>query len=199
MPIWEKIIGNPIERMKVRDVRREDIRLSSRVTQIKKEIDKNEKEKRKLFQQGIGADTIKKRILAQEMVGLDMESKLKLKNFSIARRQLMFIKNLLIIKNYQKELKTVDIWKKLTSIPREKLENYLIGVNLTGKEFDEVLKELNQPFETEVAEIEGEEIAESEKKLFEVWDRVEAGSMEATQAESELSIERELETEAEED
>lgn len=200
MYIWEKIRGNPLEKMKIRTLRTEDIRLSNRVSQIKREIDKNEKEKRKLFQQGIGADTIKKRILAQELVGLDMESKLKLKNFTTVRRQLMFIKNILVIKNYEKELKNSGIWKKITTLSREHLENFLIGIKLEGKEFDEVLNELNQPFEMEVAEIEGEEIKENEKKLFDAWDKVETGSIEATEAESEFSIEREFEKEeAEED
>lgn len=198
MSMWEKVRGNPLEKMKTRDLRAEEIRLANRVDRIRKDIDKNEKEKRKLFQQGIGAGTIKKRMVSQEMAGLDIEAKLKLKNFSTARRQLMFIKNMLIVKNYEKELKNIGVWKKITTIPQEKLESFLIQIRLEGKEFDDILNQLNQPFEMDVAEIEGEEITEREKTLFEAWDRVEAGSIDASDAESVFSIDRELEAAEEE-
>ena len=198
MSMWEKVRGNPLEKMKTRDLRAEEIRLANRVDRIRKDIDKNEKEKRKLFQQGIGAGTIKKRMVSQEMAGLDIEAKLKLKNFSTARRQLMFIKNMLIVKNYEKELKNIGVWKKITTIPQEKLESFLIQIRLEGKEFDDILNQLNQPFEMDVAEIEGEEITEREKTLFEALDRVEAGSIDASDAESVFSIDRELEAAEEE-
>ena len=198
MSLWEIIKGNPLEKMKIREWRAEELRLQNRVDRIRKDIDKNEKEKKKLFQQGVGADAIKKRMLAQDMVGLDMEAKLKLKNFSTARRELMFGKNMLIIKNYEKELKNVGFWKKITSVAPEKLESYLIKIRLEGKEFDDVLNELSKPFEMEVAEMEGEEMSEGEKKLFDAWDKVEAGSMEAAEAESAFSIDRELERDEEE-
>ncbi len=198
MSLWDKVKGNPLEKMKIRDLRAEEIRLKTRVDHITKDIDKVEKEKRKLFQQGIAAGAIKKRILSQNISGLDMEAKLKLKNFTTARQQLMFIKNMLIVKNYEKELKNIGVWKKITSIPPEKLEGFLIGVRLEGKEFDDVLSQLNQPFEMDVAEIEGEEMKESERKLFEAWDKVEAGSMDVSDAESTFSVDKELEAAEEE-
>jgi len=199
MSLWERIKGNPLERMKIRDLRTEEFRLKNRVDQIRKDIDKNEKEKKKFLQQGVGADLIKKRMLAQDMVGLDMESKLKLKIFLTARRQLMFAKNLLTIKNYEKQLKNVGVWKNIISIPQEKLESFLIKVRLEGKEFDEILDQLSQPFEMEVAEIEGEEMRESEKKVFEAWDKIEAGSLDPSEAETAFSIDRELEDEEKEE
>ena len=197
MSILDRFKGNPLEKMKTRELRSEEIRLKNRVDQIRKEINKNEKEKKKLFGQGVGADPIKKKMLAQDMKGLDMEAKLKLKNFSTARRQLMFTKNLLIIKNYEKDLKNTAVWKKITSIPKENLESFLINVRLEGKEFDEVLDQLNQPFEMEVADFDDEEMKEDEKKLFDAWDQVEGGSMEVGDIDSIISINRELEKEEE--
>lgn len=119
MSFLEKIKGNPLDKMKIRELRSEEIRLKNRVEQIRKEIDKNEKEKKKLFGKGIGADPIKKKMLAQDMKGLDMEAKLKLKNFSTARRQLMFTQNLLIIKNYEKDLKNTEVWKRSRPFPKK--------------------------------------------------------------------------------
>lgn len=199
MSILDKIKGNPLDKMKVRELRSEEIRLKNRMDQIRKEIDKNEKEKKKIFQQGVGADPIRKKMLAQDMVGLDLEAKLKLKNFATARRQLMFTKNLLIIKNYEKDLKNIGVWKKITAIPKENLESFLIKVRLEGKEFDEILNQLNEPFEMEVADFENNEMKEDEKKIFDAWDKVESGSMDAADADSVISINRELELEEEED
>ncbi len=199
MSLLDKIKGNPLDKMKTKELRGEEIRLKNRVDQIRKEIDKNEKDKKKLFSQGVGADPIKKKMLAQDMKGLDMEAKLKLKNFSTARKQLMFTKNLLIIKNYEKDLKNTEVWNKITSIPKENLESFLIKVSLEGKEFDEVLDQLNSPFEMEVADFEDEEMKEEEKKLFDAWEQVEGGSMEVGDVDGLISINREFEKEEQED
>ena len=198
MAVWDKFKGNPIEKMTVRDLRTEELRLRNRVDRIRREIEKNEKEKTKLFQKGVGANSIKKKMLSQDITALDMESKLKLKSFTTARRQMTFTTNLLTIKNYEKELKNTDTWKKIVSIPPDQLEGYLIKLRLEGKDFDDVLTQLNQPFEMEVAEMEGEEMADGEKKLWDTWNKVEAGSMDATDAESTFSIESQLGEEDEE-
>jgi hypothetical protein len=190
----EKIRGNPLEKLKVRELREEEIRLKNQLERVRKGIDDNEKEKKKKFREGIGADLFKKRMLVQEIQALDMEAKLKLRNFTTAHRQLRFVKNLLIVKNYEQQLKDVGLWKKLTAIPLANLEGFLIRISLDGKEFDDVLNELNKPFEMEVAEI-GEEVAEEEKKILDSWEKVEAGALEPETAESELSIDRELQKE----
>ncbi|MCL0048281.1 chromosome assembly protein [Dehalococcoidia bacterium] len=192
--LMEKIRGNPLEKMKARELREEEIRLKNQLERVRKGIDDNEKEKKKKFREGIGADLFKKRMLVQEIGALDMEAKLKLRTFTTAHRQLRFVKNFLIVKNYEQQLKDVGLWKKLTAIPQANLEGFLIRISLDGKEFDEVLNELNKPFEMDVAEI-GEEMAEEEKKMLESWAQVEAGALEPEKAESELSIDRELQKE----
>lgn len=89
--------------------------------------------------------------------------------------------------------------EKITSIPKEKLESFLIKVRLEGKEFDEVLNQLNQPFEMEVADFDDEEMKEEEKKLFDAWEQVEGGSMDVSDVDKLISINRELEKEERED
>ena len=198
MSLLDKIKGNPLEKIKVKDLRMEDIKLNNRVKQLNKSIDKCENEKKKLFKQGIGASNIRKRMIAQDMVGLDMEAKLNLQNFVRARKKLMWIKNLLIVKKHEKGLKNSGIWKKITSYNNEQLENYLVNLQLDGKDFDEIISELNKPFETMVGDLEGEEVNENEKKVYDAWDKVEAGSLEATDAERAFSIDQEPVREEEE-
>jgi len=197
--LLDRIKGNPIEKLKPRELREEEIRLRTHCERVRKEIDDNEKEKKKKFRDGVGADLFKKKMLAQEMQSLDMEAKLKLRNFSTANRQLRFIKNLLIVKNYEKQLREKGMWKKLSSLPTEKLETFLIRTSLDGKEFDEVLNELNKPFEMDVADIERTEAGEDEKKLLDAWEKVEAGTLDPEKAEGILSIDRKLKEKAESD
>jgi hypothetical protein len=189
--VIDRIRGNPLDKMKVRELREEDIRLKNQCERLRKEIDDCEKDKKRKFREGIGADLFKKKMLFQEMQALDTEAKLRLKRFTTSNHQLRFIKNLLIVKNYENQLKENGTWRKLTSLPQEKLESFLIRISLDGKEFDEVLNELNKPFEMDVADIDND-VSEEEKKVLDSWEKVEAGTMEPEKAESTFSIDREL-------
>lgn len=191
-----KLKGNPLEKVDLRQLREEELRFRNQLDSVRKSIDNNEKDKKKKFREGVGADQFKKRMLAQEIQALDTEAKLNLKNFTTANNQLKFVKNLLIMKNHEQQLKETGIWKKFTSIPREQLETYLIKLNLDGKDFNGVVNELNRPFEMDIAAEEGE-IADEEKSLFESWDKVESGGLEPEQAESEISIDKEMSKEEE--
>ena len=192
--VIDRIRGNPLDKLKVRELREEDIRLKNQCERLRKEIDDCEKDKKKKFREGIGADLFKKKMLFQEMQALDTEAKLRLKRFTTSNHQLRFIKNLLIVKNYEHQLKENGTWRKLTSLPQEKLESFLIRISLDGKEFDEVLNELNKPFEMDVADIDSD-VSEEEKKVLDSWEKVEAGTMEPEKAESTFSIDRELKKE----
>jgi hypothetical protein len=192
--VIDRIRGNPLDKLKVRELREEDIRLKNQCERLRREIDDCEKDKKKKFREGIGADLFKKKMLFQEMQALDTEAKLRLKRFTTSNHQLRFIKNLLIVKNYEHQLKENGTWRKLTSLPQEKLESFLIRISLDGKEFDEVLNELNKPFEMDVADIDND-VSEEEKKVLDSWEKVEAGTMEPEKAESTFSIDRELKRE----
>ena len=189
--VIDRIRGNPLDKLKMRELREEEIRLKNQCERLRKEIDDCEKDKKKKFREGIGADLFKKKMLFQEMQALDTEAKLRLKRFTTSNHQLRFIKNLLIVKNYENQLKENGTWRKLTSLPQEKLESFLIRISLDGKEFDEVLNELNKPFEMDVADIDND-VSEEEKKVLDSWEKVEAGTMEPEKAESTFSIDREL-------
>lgn len=186
----EMIKGNPLNKLTTRELRTEQARLKDDLKRERDGINNIEKQKRKLFREGVGADVLKKKMLVQDIGAIDMEAKLKLKIFTTIHRQLRFITNLLTVKNYERQLRQMGLWKKLTSMSREKLQAYLIRVNLDGKEFDEVVADLNRPFETEVDEM-PDELAEDEKRIFETWENVESGALDPETAERELSVERE--------
>lgn len=192
MGLLDRIRGNPIDKIKLRELREEGLRLKNELDRIRKNIERIEKEKKTKFEEGIGADMLKKKMLAQQIKQLDMQAKLELKSFVIAQKQYTFVKNLEIIKQYEKKLREVGMWKKITSIDPEKLRDVLIRVNLDGKDFEDVLNELNRTFEMEIAEFEKTE-DEVEKELMEAWAKVEAGEMDVENVEKVISVEKVLE------
>ncbi|WP_297514093.1 chromosome assembly protein [Thermococcus sp.] len=182
-----------VEKLSLRELQEEEIRLRNRLERLKKDINAIEKKKKELFQQGIGADKLKKKMLAQEIKSLDMEEKLKLKEFTTAQKQYTLIKNLIVVKKYEKELREVGVWDKLKKVEPGELEKALIRINLDGKEFNEMVESLNRVFEMEIAEFEeGED--ETERELFEAWAQVESG-----EAEPDEVVEKVLKAETEEE
>ncbi len=192
MGLLDRLRKNPIEKMNLQELREEEMRLKNQIEKIRKDINKIEKEKKEKFQEGIGADLIKKKVLVQEIKKLDMEAKLKMKNFMALHKQYMLVTNLLVIKKYEQELKKTKLWEKLTKVSPEQLEMALIRINLQGKEFEEVLDNLNGVFEMEIAEFEATE-DETEKQLLDAWSSVEAGTMDAESVEKMLSVEKSIE------
>ena len=185
MSIIDKIRGNPIEKMSTNDIMGEEIRLKNQIERIRKDINRVEKEKKKKFQEGIGADLIKKKMLAQEIKQLDMEGKLKMRNFTTLHKQYTFITNLHTIKKHEKQLKNTPIWEKLSKVKPSQLESVLIKLNLEGKTFEEMVDGLNRVFEMEVAEYETME-DEEEQKMMDLWNQVESGSKSIDEIEKEL-------------
>ena len=189
MRILDKLRGNTIEKMKTSDLREEEIRLKNQIERIRKDINRIEKDKKKKFQEGIGSDLIKKKMLTQEIKQLDMEGKLKMRNFTSLHKQFTFITNLVTIKKYEKQLKNTPVWEKLSKVEPEQLESLLIKMNLEGKTTEEMVDGLNRVFEMEVAEFEETE-DESEKKMMDMWNMVESGKMDVDDVEKELSVEK---------
>ena len=183
---------NSIDNLKLSELQEEELRLKSRINRIRKEVDAIEKQKMQLFNEGVGADLIKKKMIAQELKQLDMNGKLKIRNFLTLHKQFMFVSNLVIIKKYQKDLQMTPIWNKIQSVAPEAFESALIKVNLSGKGFENVLDDLNRVFSLDVSDSDMD-MDEAEKQMFDIWNSVESGSLDAAEAENMLSLDKEIE------
>lgn len=192
MSFWDAFRKNPVDKLKVRELQEEEIRLKNQIERARKEINKLEKEKKTLFQEGVGADLLKKKMLVQEIKQIDMEVQLKTQKFMAMHKQFMFVSNLVVIKRFEKELKNTPFWDKITHIPPEQFESALINVNLSGKAFENVLDSLNQVFEMQVADFQETE-DEAEKQLLDTWSHIEAGTMNLENGEKVLSRDADLE------
>ena len=197
MGIMDTFRKNPVDKIQIGELREEEMKLKSRINRLRKEIEKIEKDKKRKFQEGVGADLIKKKMLAQELKQLDMEAKLKVKNFMILHKQYMFVSNLVIIKKYEKDLRKTEVWSKIQSITPENFERSLIRVNLAGKGFENIIDDLNQIFFMDVAESDSD-MDDTERQLIDAWSSVESGSIDVEEAENILSVEKSLESALEE-
>ena len=194
MSILDRIKGNPIEKLKNNDIMGEEMRLKNQIERIRKDINRVEKDKKKKFEEGIGSDLIKKKMLTQEIKQLDMEGKLQMKNFTALHRQYTFVTNLLTIKKYEKQLRNTPIWEKFNKLKPEQLESFLVKMNLEGKTFEEMVDGLNRVFEMEITDFENTE-DDAEKKIMDMWNMVEAGKMNVEQVGKELSLDKKKEEE----
>lgn len=195
MGIFDFIRGNSVDRLKTRELKEEEMRLQNHIEIARKDIQKIEKQKKDIFKQGVGADLIKKKMLAQQLKHLDMQAQLKIKAFMTMHKQFMFVSNLVIVKQYEKELKQSPIWSKITNIEPSKFENALINVNLKGKSFEEVLNNLNNVFEMSLSDSSLEQSTDdTEKQLLDAWSGVETGAIDVEDAQKLISMEKQLET-----
>jgi len=178
-----------------RELKSEQMRLQNHIELARKEIQKIEKQKKDLFKQGVGADLIKKKMLAQQLKHCDMQAQLQMKQFMTMHKQYMFISNLVVVKQYEKELKQSPIWAKITNIEPSKFENALINVNLQGKSFEDVLNNLNGVFEMSLSDADLEQSTDdTEKQLLDAWSGVETGAINVEDAQKLVSMDKQLES-----
>lgn len=195
MGILDSIRGNSVDRLDTRELKSEQMRLQNHIELARKEIQKIEKQKKDLFKQGVGADLIKKKMLAQQLKHCDMQAQMKMKQFMTMHKQFMFISNLVVVKQYEKELKQSPIWAKITNIEPSKFENALINVNLQGKSFEDVLSNLNGVFEMSLTDADLEQSTDdTEKQLLDAWSGVETGAINVEDAQKLVSMDKQLES-----
>ena len=196
MTIWNKLkkIGknkNSIDAITVRELQGEQLTLKDRTDAIRKEIMKIEAEKKTKFEEGIGADKFVKKMLAADIKGMETEAKLKSKSFLMAQKQYQFTTNFLTIKKFEKQLKNTPVWDKITSADPEELEKVMLYVQLDNMEYDDLLNNLNNVFERDIASFDGFEDASTDS-LMDMWEQVEGGSLDVETANKELSVEKSM-------
>ena len=199
MGLWEKfkgkITGNSLDAVTERQLKEEQMRLKNQLAILNKEMAKFEKQKKDLFKQGVGVDLFQKKMKIMEIKQIEMQVKLKFKNFNVMSKQYMFISNFVVLKQFEKQLKASPIWDKLKNIDPALFERMLITTDLNGKSFEDVLDNLNGVFELSTSESAlDQSVDESEKQLLDAWSAVETGSINVDDASKIVSTESQLES-----
>jgi hypothetical protein len=199
MGFWEKfkgkITGNSLDSVTLRELKEEQMRLENQLAILQKGMVKIDKQKKDLFKQGVGADLLQKKMIIAKIKQLEMQVKMEFKNFNVMSKQYMFISNFVVLKQFEKQLKSSPIWAKLTNIEPALFEKCLINTDLNGKGFEDVLNNLNGVFELSTSDSTLEQsVDESEKQLLDAWGAVETGSINIDDASKIVSTESQLES-----
>lgn len=192
---YGKLTGNSIDSVDLRELLEEQMRLKNQLAILNKEMTKFEKQKKDLFKQGVGADLFQKKMKIMEIKQLEMQVKLKFKNFNVMSKQFMFISNFVVLKQFEKQLKASPIWAKLKNIEPALFERMLISTDLNGKSFEGVLDNLNGVFELSTSDAAlDQSVDESEKQMLDAWSAVETGSINVDDASKIVSTENLMES-----
>jgi len=197
MSRWNPFKRKPwIESVSKEELERELVKIESQAQVLMKEIQRLEEEKKKLFRQGIGKSTIEKMLLAEKIKDIDMEVKVKLKEYNRLMKQRRAISNLIRLKQWEDRLKEKGIWDKIAKTEPDRLIEMLSKVKFEEAQLDRNLDKINEILgETmEPVEVTGEA-----REILELWEKVEAGEFEPEEVEKRLEAKVKTKEEEEEE
>ena len=185
-----------IEKVRVEDLEKEMLKLDNQIAVLGKEIERLEKRKKELFQQGIGKSDVEKLLLAEKIKDLDAEIKMKLREYNKLMKQRRALSNLIRLKRWEAKLKEKGIWENIKSIEPERLMQMLTEVQFTEEQFDRNIDKINEILGREAAAV---EIDDSTKEILELWEKVEKSELTPEAVEEELTVRLEEKREKEEE
>jgi len=174
-----------IEVVKVEELQRELMQLDNQITLLSKEIERLEKQKKELFQKGIGKSDIEKILLAEKIKDLDAEVKMKLREYNRLMKQRRALSNLIRLKRWENRLKEKGIWDKIKSVDTDKLMQMLTNVEFTDKMFEENVDKINEVLGREFGTV---ELDQSTKEILSLWQKVESAELSPEAVEEKLSV-----------
>ena len=184
---FKKALGRKdwIDKVKVEELERELVRLDNQIRLLIKEIQRLEKKKKELFQEGIGKSDVEKLLLAEKIKDVDTEVKMKLREYNKLMKQRRALSNLIRLKKWEARLKEKGIWEKIKSVEPDKLMEALSKVQFEDQAFEQNIDKINEILGAEAAAV---EVDEGTKEILELWEKVEKAELTPETVEEELSV-----------
>ena len=131
---------NPIESMSIDELKIMEIKLTNKIEELQAEVRNIEKEIQILFEKAKNAKSKSEEVsLARRIKTLLQKKEMKLNAQAQLEKELRAVSNLLILKEYEEDLKSAGVWDKLRKLDPEELEKWLILKNLEAKNRDELV------------------------------------------------------------
>jgi len=187
---FSKIFGskNLVESMSIDELKIMEIKLTNKIEELQAEVRSIEKEIQILFEKAKNAKSKSEEVsLARRIKTLLQKKEMKLNAQAQLEKELRAVSNLLILKEYEEDLKSAGVWDKLRKLDPEQLEKWLISKNLEAKNRDELVSSVIE-MTSMAMEVDYEE------DLDEILDAIRAvkeGNMEPEDAEKMLRKEKE--------
>jgi hypothetical protein len=166
----KKARGNPFDRLKVDDLKKEKIRLELRrrknVNKIR-QISNDQKDKVKA---GFGKDRAEQRLLYSDIELADRQLKIENMNLKGFSDQLQVVSNLIFVAENKKSLEEAGLMQTLSLIPVTELENHLANLSIEKTLAEDKLSEVKETLESELGLLGEVEDEPDAQVLFELWD-----------------------------
>lgn len=174
--------------MSIDELKIMEIKLTNKIEELQAEVRNIEKEIQILFEKAKNAKSKSEEVsLARRIKTLLQKKEMKLNAQAQLEKELRAVSNLLILKEYEEDLKSAGVWDKLRKLDPEELEKWLISKNLEAKNRDELVSSVIE-MTSMAMEVDYEE------DLDEILDAIRAvkeGNMEPEDAEKMLRKEKE--------
>ncbi len=134
---------NPLDSMSIEELKEMEIKLESRIGHVKAEIEHIDKEIGLILESAKKVKTKSDELsLARRLKTLKQKKEMKLKSQAKLEKELRMVSNLIIVKEYQKDLESAGVWGKLKKMSPEKVEEWLVERDLEEMNRDELVSQV---------------------------------------------------------
>lgn len=128
---------SPLDLVSIEELRERKIELENMVRKVKSKIEEIDKEMELVLESAESVETkLDEMILARKLKGLELEKTFKLGTQAKLERELRIVSNLIIVKEYQKDLESAGAWDKL-----KKMDPIIIVTWLEERNFEEMSRD----------------------------------------------------------
>jgi len=196
MGILSKLFGtkNPVESMKIEDLRVMEIQLGRKIEVVQDESRKIEAEVTLFFEKAGAAKSKSEELsLARRIKTLSQKKEMKLSAQAQLEKELRAISNILILKVHEADLKSAGVWENVRTLNPDDLETWLVKKNLDSQNRDVLITEITDM--TSSAMSTGVEDEEDLEDILDAIRAVKEGDMEPEEAEVKVAAAAEKEYE----
>jgi len=178
-----------LDKLSMDELYEAELRLKLEIERLGKEITEIEEEIRELLEQAKCAKSRHQELLiASRIKTLSQKKETKYSVSTKLEKELRIVNNLIIVKEYEDDLKRIGIWQYLEKLSPEELENFFIKLQLDARERDERLNVIIEAVGPVFAE--GEKAEEELEDILEIIRKVKEGELEPRDASKMVMEER---------
>ncbi len=125
-----------IDKVKIEDLEKERIKIEARANMVRRQIERLEAEKDRLYEYGKNLSDAEKIMIAEKIKSVEDEIATKQQEYRDLLRQRQALVNLVRLKKWEAQLKKKGIWEKIKNVDPEKLIDKLADAKLEKENFD---------------------------------------------------------------
>jgi hypothetical protein len=145
MPLFNIFGKNPIKKLRHDELKDMELSLKVKSERLTKEVIEIDREIQQLFEKSKEAKSHLEEIdLASRIKTLAKKKEMKVAAHAELERELRAVSNLLVIKEYEVDLKAAGVWEPLQKIAPEELQKYLIDKKLEAEDRQGAVKAITE-------------------------------------------------------